>query len=419
MKGQIKKSSAAVIILAGGEGTRLKPLTEIRCKPAISFGGRYRIIDVPLSNALHAGFKEIFLISQFMATSLNNYILDTYPAEASHGAHIEILSPEETTTDKVWYQGTADAIRKNIPYIIARDVEYFIILSGDQLYSMDLADMLHFAKETDADLTISTILVGEEDAKRMGVMKIDSKYEIIDFFEKPKDPALLHSFIIDPKITKKDITPNPAFLGSMGIYIFKRKALFDLLKEDAREDFGKHLIPTQLQKGKTFAYIFDGYWEDIGTIASYYHANLHLTKDTKCLDLYNEHRPIFSQSITLPSPRVINTLVTHAIICDGCVIKAAAISHSMIGPKTSIEEGCHISDTILIGWSPHCTRKPISIGKNCTIRGAILDEGVQVGSNVVLINEHQHTDYQDDLVTVRDGIIVIRAGTSLPNNFRF
>lgn len=415
----MRKLSAAVIVLAGGEGTRLQPLTETRCKPAISFGGRYRIIDVPLSNALHGGFKDIFVISQFLATSLNNYILDTYTSDSPHGAHIELLSPEENSKEKVWYNGTADAVRKNLDRILGHEAEYFIILSGDQLYSMDLADMLNFARQKDADLTIATILASGEDAKRMGVMKIDSRFEIRDFFEKPKEAAILKSFAVDYKILGMQMPADPVYLGSMGIYIFKRKALCDLLSEDPRDDFGKHLIPTQMQKGKTFAYIFDGYWEDIGTIASYYHANLHLTQDKECLDLYNENRPIISQSITLPSPRLINTLVTDAIICDGSVIKAKEITHSMIGLKTNIEEGCCISDSLLIGWSPHSTRKPIHIGKNCTIRKAILDEGVQLGDDVVLTNEQKHQEYQDKFVTVKDGIIIVKAGTSLPNNFRF
>lgn len=407
----MRKLSAAVIVLAGGEGTRLQPLTQIRCKPAMSFGGRYRIIDVPLSNALHAGFKDIFIISQFLATSLNNYILDTYKSDSPHDAHIELLSPEENCIERVWYQGTADAVRKNLQHFSGHQADYFIILSGDQLYSMDLFDMLEFAKQTDADLTIASILVNGDDAKRMGLLKVDSRFEIIDFIEKPKEESVLKNFRLD--------SPSPTFLGSMGIYIFKRKALFDLLKEDPREDFGKHLIPAQMQKGKTFAYVFNGYWEDIGTISSYYHANLHLTQNQECLDLYNENRPIISQSITLPSPRVKNTLVTDAIICDGSVIKAKEINHSMIGLKTNIEEGTCIWDSLLIGWCPHSIRKPIHIGKNCIIQKAILDEGVELGSDVILTNEQNHQEYQDAHIVVKDGIIVVKAGTSLPNNFRF
>jgi len=415
-----KKSDAAVIILAGGEGTRLQPLTEVRCKPAISFGGRYRIIDVPLSNALNSEFKDIFVISQFLATSLNNYISETYPADSTHGAHIELLSPEETATKKIWYKGTADAVRKNLSYILQHDADYFIILSGDQLYSMDIKEMLAFAKKNDADLTIATIPVAEPEAKRMGVMKINSDFEISDFFEKPKDKETIMKFAIAPHIAAKHKALHDlSFLGSMGIYVFKRDALIDLLQEDPREDFGKHLIPSQLKKGKTFAYIFDGYWEDIGTISSYYHANLDLTRNLECLDLYDEHRPIYSQSLSLPSPRLSNTLVTDAIICDGSVIKAKEISNSMIGLKTNIEEGCNIFDSIFIGWSPHSTREPITIGKNCTIRKAILDEGVRIGNNVNLTNEKKLKEYKDELITVREGIIIVKAGTTLPNNFKF
>ncbi len=415
-----QKDNVATIILAGGEGTRLKPLTQIRCKPAVTFGGRYRIIDVAISNAINSGLKDIYVISQFLASTLNNYLLETFPSHSEGSAHLEVLSPEDSPKGNIWYKGTADAVRQNLAHLLTNPAEYFVILSGDQLYSMDLSDMLEFAIEKDADLTIATIPVGETEAKRMGVMKIDNEFEIIDFFEKPQDPETITKFAIAPEVAAKhDALDDLSFLGSMGIYIFKRKALIDLLTEDSREDFGKHLIPTQMKKGKTFAYIFDGYWEDIGTITSYYNANLGLAKNELCLDLYDKSRPIHTQNVTLPSSRITNTSVSESIICDGCVVNADEISRSMIGLNTQIGEKSVVRDSILVGWFPHSNREPIQIGSNCRIEKAIIDEGTSIGNNVELTNKKNLKSYDDPWITVKDGIVIVKAGAQIPNNFVF
>lgn len=422
----IKKNSVkpaknvATIVLAGGEGTRLKPLTQIRCKPAVTFGGRYRIIDVAISNAINSGFHDIYVLSQFLASTLNNYLLETFPTHSEGYAHVEVLSPEDSPHGNVWYKGTADAVRQNLAYLLKNPAEYFVILSGDQLYSMDLKDMLEFAIEKDAELTIATIPVNEQEATRMGVMKIDNQFEITDFFEKPQDQETIQKFAIAPEIAKKhDALDDLSFLGSMGIYIFKRQALIDLLTEDPREDFGKHLIPTQMNKGKTFAYIFDGYWEDIGTISSYYNANLSLVQNRLCLDLYNKERPIFTQNVTLPSSRITDTSVSESIICDGCVVKADEISRCMIGLNTEIGENTVLRDSILVGWFPHSNREPIHIGSNCRIEKAIIDEGTVIGNNVELVNKKNLESYDDPWLSVREGILVVKAGAQIPNNFVF
>lgn len=414
------KNSVATIILAGGEGTRLQPLTQIRCKPAVTFGGRYRIIDVAVSNAINSGFKDIYVISQFLASTLNNYLLETYPSKSDGHAHVEVLSPEDSPHGNVWYKGTADCVRQNLAHLLQNPAEYFVILSGDQLYSMDLADMLEFAIEKDADLTIATIPVGESEAKRMGVMHIDKEFEIIDFFEKPQDPEIIQKFAIAPDIAKKhDALDDLSFLGSMGIYIFKRQTLVDLMTEDLREDFGKHLIPTQMEKGKTFAYIFDGYWEDIGTIGSYYQANLGLVIGESCLNLYDDERPIFTQNVSLPSSRIKDTTVSQSIICDGCDVKADEISRSMIGLNSEIGENSVIRDSILVGWFPHSNREPIKIGSNCKIEKAIIDEGSVIGDNVELTNRRNLKSYDDPWLSVKDGIMIVKAGAHIPNNFVF
>jgi glucose-1-phosphate adenylyltransferase len=411
--------SASAIILAGGEGNRLFPLTQFRCKPAVSFGGRYRLIDVAVSNSINSSISDIYIISQFLAPTLNNYISNAYISKASHRTQIRLLSPDATLGRKGLYEGTADAIRKNIETLLQSSSQYFIILSGDQLYTMDLNHMLSFAVEKDADLVIAALPVGKEEAKRMGVMKINPSFHIMDFFEKPKTNTLLEPFQLPAEAAL-----SREYLGSMGIYVFKREALINLLKEDAREDFGKHLIPSQLEKGKTFAYIFDGYWEDIGTITSFYEANLRLTKNHTCLDLYNERNPIYAEHHHLPPARLINTRVSESSICDGSVLEASEIIHSMIGIRSHIKAGTKIVDSIIMGnqrYSPLadeckiCT--PFSIGQNCHIEKAIIDEHCIIGNNVRLINADKVKNFDDKDFFIRDGIIIIPSGTYLPDGF--
>jgi glucose-1-phosphate adenylyltransferase len=417
----MKSVNVASIILAGGEGTRLKPLTEIRCKPAVTFGGRYRIIDVAISNSLNAGFKDIYVLSQFLAASLTSYLLETYSSNGFLGTYIQVLTPEQNSDNKkMWYEGTADAVRKNLSKLLEHPADYYVILSGDQLYSMDLGEMVEMAKDKDADLVIATIPVNESDAKRMGVMKIDENQEIKSFFEKPQEAKTLIEFAISPEVSAKNgFLNNLTFLGSMGIYVFKREALVNLLKEDNRSDFGKHLIPSQLKKGKTFAYVFDGYWEDIGTISSYYNANICLTKNSHaCLDLYNEIRPIYSQSLSLPSARILNTNVMDSIICEGSVVSAAHISQSMIGLKTQIDDNSIILNSIIMGSPPKTLKQNTYIGKNCKLDKVIVDEGAYVEDGVELTNINQIKNLESDLFHISDGIIVVKSGARIPTGFR-
>ena len=307
----------------------------------------------------------------------------------------------------MWYEGTADAIRKNLNHLLEHPAKYFVILSGDQLYSMDLSHMLEVAKQTDADLTIATIPVEEPEARRMGVMKVDSTFKIKEFTEKPNDPELLTKFAMDNR-----------FLGSMGIYIFKRESLIRLLQEDPREDFGKHLIPSQLKKGNVYAYVFDGYWEDIGTIASYYNANINLTNNTG-LDLYSDTRPIYTQNASLPAARLINTQVSESIICEGTIISAASIYKSMIGLKTFIDQESMIQNSVILGSSPRSNRPPTHVGKHCHLDKVILDEGSYLEDYVTLINANNLESFDSDKITVSEGIIVVKAGIRLPRGFRF
>ncbi|PCI95624.1 glucose-1-phosphate adenylyltransferase [Candidatus Aerophobetes bacterium] len=418
----------ATIILAGGQGTRLYPLTEKRCKPNVCFAGRYRLIDIPISNSLNSGIKQIYIISQYFSTSLNHHIKETFQFDHIQGAMLSFLHPEENEKGLNWYKGTADAIRKNLEVFKECPSEYFLILSGDQLYNMDLHAMVKFAKEKEADLTIATLPVKEKEAKRMGLVRVDESYDVMDFVEKPQDQKILKNYRVSEEFLREKEFKDPKehhYLGSMGIYIFKKDALFKLLEEDKRDDFGRHLITSQINKGKTAAFYYDGYWEDIGTISSYYEANLALTRNHLGLDLYNESFPIFANPVNLPCARVCSTKIENSILCQGSHIEALEVTHSMLGLRSHVKKGTIIRNTIVIGnqfYEPPSSMadhlpESFSIGENCQIEKAIIDEHVLIGDNVKLINKDNLETYDSDGVYIRDGIIIVASGTTLPDNF--
>lgn len=420
-------SCVGTLILGGGTGTRMLPLTLTRCKPAISFGGRYRLIDIPLSNALNSGCEKIYILTQFLSASLHQHILKSYRMEQHSNGFVEILSAEQKPTKKVWYQGTADAIRQNIEYLAEADVDYFLILSGDQLYQMDYTDLIAFAEETQVDLVVATTPVDEATAKRMGILKIDDNNLIVDFAEKPQSKASLEPFRVNPAVISRLLGKKqsaPAYLGSMGIYLFKRDALIDLLEKDPREDFGKHLIPTQVKKGTAGAYIFPGYWEDIGTIESFHRANIALTESSPPFDLFNEKLPIHSAFQSLPPPKINQTRIESSLICEGSIIDAESISKSIIGPRSKIGKGTVISESYLFGNDHYAQPNKkmdqtaaYSIGERCHIHKAIIDKQVQIGNDVKLINQAQHDSYESDLVYIRDGILIVSRGARIPDGF--
>ena len=390
----------ASIILAGGEGTRLHPLTKNRCKPSVCYGGRYRLIDIPISNSLNAKIQLIFVISQYFTTPLHEHIQNTYPTDFFKGLKLQLLSPVEAGTARPSFKGTADAVRQNLTHFEASSADYFLILSGDQLYNIDFSQMLKFAKQQDADLTVASIPVREKEAKRMGLLKIDCRSAICHFVEKPSDPKILESFALSKEKTH--------YLGSMGIYIFKRKALFELVREQG-DDFGKDLIPIQVKRGKTAAYIYQGYWEDIGTIASYYQANMALTQQQNCLNIYDAKNPIFTPSHHLPNPLIYHTAIHRAIIGPGTVIEAKEISDSVIGSRLKIGKGVIIRNSVLLGSS--------SVGENCLLERVILDENASIGNHVQLTNSDGLNKYEGDGIFIRDGIIIVTSGTKVPDHF--
>jgi glucose-1-phosphate adenylyltransferase len=423
----IDMKRVAVIILGGGQGTRLFPLTATCCKPAACVGGKNRLIDIPISNALNSGCSRIFIITQFLSTSLHKHIIRTYQLGSIAAGSIELLAAEQRPTQQSWFQGTADAVRQNIEYFIHTPAEYYLILSGDQLYKMDFQHMMHFARETDADLTVAALPVAETEATRMGLLKVNEDRLITEFHEKPQERAILDHMRL-PDFTLRQMgegfDQERKYLGSMGIYLFKRQALLDLLKLDLREDFGKHLIPTKVKQGKTAAYLFDGYWEDIGTIGAYFKANMALTNPRPPLNYYDENFPIFSQLSHLPAPKIMNTRVKDSIICEGSVVEADIVQSSILGPRTIVKEGTVIRNSYLIGnefYAPPMSADNLSshfkIGSHCLIDHAIIDKNVHIGDGVQLVNKRKLTHFNSDNVFIRDGIIVVSAGARLPDGY--
>jgi glucose-1-phosphate adenylyltransferase len=419
----------ATIILAGGQGTRLHPLTIHHSKPAVSYGGRYRLIDIPISNSINSDFRQIFVIAQYLSGELEHHISQTYHFDAFNPGSVDVLTPQENEKhEKEWFQGTADAVRKNLSTLLKSSADYFLILSGDQLYNINFQHMLTFAESKNADVTIASIPVLEKEAKRMGLLKIDADNKIIDFAEKPKgglEKYQLSSQFYDKWQLKP--SKDSTYLGSMGIYVFKREALVSLLQSDPGNDFGYHLITNAVKTHNTYAFVYCGYWEDIGTIASYYEANLILAHSTQGLDIYDEKNPIYTRPTFLPGPRIKKTKITQSVICEGCIIEADEITGSVIGLRSHIKKGSIIRDTVMLGnhfyMPPSQDGKASSqdfwIGENCLIEKAIIDEHVQIGNNVKLINKAAHENFEGEGIFVRDGIIIVTAGTKIPDHFEF
>jgi glucose-1-phosphate adenylyltransferase len=418
----------ASIILGGGEGTRLYPLTLTRCKPAINFGGKYRLIDVPISNSIHAGCYRIFVLTQFLSSSLHHHIFQTYMQGGRAAGLIEILTAEQKPTQKSWYQGTADAVRQNIDYLLESPVEYFLILSGDQLYNINFQEMFFFAQSVDADVVVAALPVNAQDATRMGILKVNNRNFITDFYEKPQEGALLQRLRSPNEVIEKaGVLPASKrnYLGSMGIYLFKRKALVDLLLKDSREDFGKHLIPTQVEMGRVAAFLYEGYWEDIGTIETFYKANMALTYPQPELSFYNETRPIFTCRYDLPPAQFLDTQIKQSILCEGAMIEADELTHSVLGPRSVIHKGSIIRDSYLMGndyyesvVKDHHRLPPTPhIGENCILSQTIVDKNVTIGKGVQLINKQKLTHYNGDYVFIRDGIIIVPRGATIPDGF--
>lgn len=416
-------SQVGAIILGGGQGTRLFPLTLTRSKPAICFGGYYRIIDVAISNAINSGCQKIYIVTQFFSTTLHQHIYRTYRDDSFANGYMQLLPAEERPSQRGWFSGTADAVRQNLAYLSESPADYFLILSGDQLYNIDFKEMLDVAYRTDADLTIATIPVDRESTSRMGILRTNEAGKIVDFVEKPQDAAALKGFMLPENLIKGSGNSQRQYLASMGIYLFKRQALIDLLSNDNRDDFGKHLIPSMVEQGRASAYLYDGYWEDIGTIESFHKANIALTEANPQFNCYDESWPVFCRHHNLPGPKVTRTTLNSVIMCEGCIVEADEISHSILGPRTIVKGGCIIRDTYIMGndfySAPKHSTLPaeLSIGENTIIFKAIIDKHVSIGKNVQLVNKQNLANFDSPIAYIRDGIIIVPRGATIPDGF--
>jgi glucose-1-phosphate adenylyltransferase len=404
------------VILGGGRGTRLFPLTQERAKPAVPIAGKYRLIDIPISNCINSGIYRIAILTQFNSVSLHRHIARTYYFDAFHTGWVQIWAAEQTTETMDWYQGTADAVRKQLFEIRSTNAKHVLILAGDHLYRMDYSKMARFHQETDADVTVAVQPVLSSETKRFGILKRDKSLRISAFAEKPTEPDVLMDLV-----SRDD--PQRPYLGSMGIYIFKTEALFDLLADTEAQDFGNHIIPQAIQTHKVFGYDFTGYWEDIGTIRSFYETNLMLTAPNPDFNFFDPEHPIYTHARFLPGSKIKNSKLQDVVISEGCLIEDADINHSLIGLRSVIHSGAKISDSILMGADDYIRPArdgsnqflEIGIGSDCIIQGAIIDKNPIFGHGVTILPFPPGTDLDGENYYVRDGIVIIPKNTILPD----
>ena len=410
------------IIMGGGAGTRLFPLTGERSKPAVPLAGKYRLVDIPISNCINSGMRHIYVLTQFNSTSLHRHINAAYRFDQYSRSFVEILAAQQTPTDMSWYQGTADAVRQNLRDFTQFPYEYYVILSGDQLYRMDYREMLNQHIETGAELTIATIPVVREAATSFGIMHTDAERKIIRFEEKPKDPALLDELRIPAPILENLGKPKESelFQASMGIYIFNRETLIKALS-GTEVDFGKHVIPKMIKNSRVMAYIFQGYWEDIGTIASFFECNLNLTNTVPEFNFFDTAAPIYTHARFLPASKINGASIRRAIISDGCVITDAQIERAVIGVRSYIGSGSTIRNSIVMGsdfyeveMAQRAGDPGVGIGRNCVIERAIIDKNARIGDGAVLtpVGKPDHVDGPNWYI--RDGIVIIPKNAVIP-----
>jgi glucose-1-phosphate adenylyltransferase len=415
------------IIMGGGQGTRLFPLTRERSKPAVPLAGKYRLVDIPISNCINSGLKRIYLLTQFNSASLHRHISQSYKFDHFTGGFVEILAAEQTFTDTSWYQGTADAVRKNLLHFLNHNFDFALILSGDQLYRMDYRRVLALHIENEAEVTIATMPVDRRSATSLGLMQIAEDRRITRFEEKPKDPAILDQMRLPKEwYGKLGVEGDEEFfLASMGIYVFNRDILLKLL-DNTMADFGKHIIPAAIKTNRVFSYIFQGYWEDIGTIRNFFEANLNLVTELPKFNFFDMGAPIFTRPRFLPASKINGAEIDHAVVSDGCIINHAKIEHSIVGVRSLVDAGSILHRTILLGCdyfesdvsvqeNAAAGRPKIGIGKNTRIENAIIDKNARIGDNCVISPAGKDENVDHPLYYIRDGIVIIPKNGTIPH----
>ena len=402
-------------ILGGGQGSRLWPLTENRAKPAVPVAGKFRLIDIPISNSLHAGIDRIFVLTQFNSAGLHRHIAQTYRFDAFTNGFVSILAAQQTLDNRAWYQGTADAVRQNVSRITHGDPSEVLVLSGDQLYSLRMRDFVTSHRQRQADLSIAVTPVPRSEASGLGIMRVDAQGRIVEFVEKPKDEATLDRLTLDAATIESlglDAEPG-TLLASMGMYVFKTKVLQGLLGSDTEtHDFGKEVIPAAIAEHGVYAFLYNGYWRDIGTIKAFHEANLELADPNPPLDLYHPDYPIYTHPRFLPGLKIWRCVVERSVLCEGSVLMGSSIRHSVIGIRSLVREGTEIEETIIMGTSGSDRSKstdavPLGIGRNCKIRRAIIDTGARIGDGAQLLNEAGVEEADGPGYFIRGGIIVV------------
>jgi glucose-1-phosphate adenylyltransferase len=415
------------IIMGGGQGSRLFPLTRERSKPAVPLAGKYRLVDIPISNCINSGLKRIYLLTQFNSASLHRHISQSYKFDHFNGGFVEILAAEQTFTDTSWYQGTADAVRKNLVHFLNHKFDYALILSGDQLYRMDFSRVIAQHSQSGADVTVATMPVTRESASALGILQVNDERQIIRFEEKPKDPAVLDSLRVQRDLYSSfEIRGDEDFfLASMGIYVFNRDVLLQLLDNNFT-DFGKHIIPGAIKTHKVFSYIFQGYWEDIGTIRNFFEANLNLCSELPAFNFFDMSAPIFTRPRFLPGSKVNGAEIDHAVISDGCIINHSSIKNSIIGIRSLVDVGSYLNRVIHLGsdyfesdasirQNEAAGRPRIGIGKNTRIENAIIDKNARIGDNCVISPTGKPENVDHPLYYIRDGIVIIPKNGVIPH----
>ena len=417
--------------MGGGRGSRLSPLTRDRCKPAVPLAGKYRLVDIPISNCLNSGFNQIFVLTQFNTASLHRHIQESYKFDPFAGGFVDILSAEQTDQSDTWYQGTADAVRQNMHHFQGhREDDLYVILSGDQLYRMDLEDVVREHDASGADVTISAKPLGLDEAEGLGLMRINDELEVTEFVEKPTDPEVIRGLAVGESVRKKMKDPGTQdyCLASMGIYVFNANTLVEALKSDTT-DFGKEIIPDLLGKARMHSYVFDDYWEDIGTVKAFFDANIRLTDPMPPFNFFDEEARIFTHARFLPASKINSCLVDRAILADGCIVTEGQIKHSTLGVRSVVREGSHLDNVVMMGadWfettedlkeNAALGRPDFGVGKNCRIKNAILDKNVRIGDNVLLDPEGLPDNFGPDVdVAIRDGVLVVCKDAIVPAGF--
>jgi glucose-1-phosphate adenylyltransferase len=402
------------IVLGGGRGTRLFPLTHQRSKPAVPIGGKYRLIDIPISNCLHAGLKKIFVLTQFNSASLNRHIAQTYQLDLFSGGFVEVLAAEQTPEGELWFQGTADAVRQAARHFRDLDAEYYLILAGDHVYRMDLGELIDAHIETGADITIAAQPVSATDATDMGILRFDGSGQIAGFEEKPKPDRLAAIGTSAPPGTPAvPLTPDKPFVASMGIYVFSRDVLHEILAADRAVDFGREIIPHALTTQRVHAYLYRGFWADVGTVRSFFDVNLMLTRRGGPFNFFHPRRPIYTRPRFLPAARIHECTIDQALIAEGAFIDTCEIRESVVGIRTMMQRGAKVTRSVLLGadfYEEPGGELPLGIGRNAVLDGVIVDKNARIGESARLVNERGIQNADGDGYYIRSGVIVVPKG---------